>query len=166
MKHASSRARKDDLNAHSTAWGRLSSALNRRVSTPDCRTSSETFSGVLTIFVGMIARGASIDTTISSALAFKRTPQSLPSGLTRGTTRIRRAHAARNRRSPRILGFFPALNVCGRRQRDPLLAGQVREPGSHPAHRFAGSHLGSRAIGLRRDQGSRRLSGRHRRCFA
>ena len=75
MKHASSRARRDDLNAHSTARGRLSPALNRRMSTPDCRTSSETNSEVFAIFVGMIARGAGSDTTIPSALAFKRTPR-------------------------------------------------------------------------------------------
>ena len=75
MKRLSSRARRDDLNAHSTTWARLLTAFNRRVSTPDCRTSSETFSGDFAISVGMIARGAGIDTTFPSALAFKRTPR-------------------------------------------------------------------------------------------
>ena len=35
-------------------------------------TSSETNSGVFAIFVGMIARGAGIDTTIPRTLAFER----------------------------------------------------------------------------------------------
>jgi hypothetical protein len=72
MKHPSSRARRDDLNAHSTTWERLSLALNRRVLTPVQRTSSETNSAVFAIFVGMIARGAGIDATISRTLAFER----------------------------------------------------------------------------------------------
>lgn len=72
MKRPSSRARRDDLNAHSTTWERLSPALNRRVLTPVRRTSSETNSEVLAIFVGMIARGAGIDTTIPRTLAFER----------------------------------------------------------------------------------------------
>ncbi|CAN1551512.1 hypothetical protein MCEMSEM23_02204 [Rhabdaerophilaceae bacterium] len=72
MKRPSSRARRDDLNAHSTTWGRLSPTLNRRVLTPVRRTSSETNSAVFAIFVGMIARGAGIDTTIPRALAFER----------------------------------------------------------------------------------------------
>jgi hypothetical protein len=71
MNGLSSRARRDDLNAHSTTWGRLSPALNRRALTPVCRTSSETFSAVFAIFVGMIARGAGIDTTIPRTLAFE-----------------------------------------------------------------------------------------------
>ena len=72
MKRPSSRARRDDLNAHSTTWERLSPALNRRVLTPIRRTSSETNSEVFAIFVGMIARGAGIDTTIPRTLAFER----------------------------------------------------------------------------------------------
>ena len=157
MKGRSSRARRGDLNAHSTAWGRLSSALNRRVSPPDCRTSSETFSGVLAIFAVMIARGAGIDTTIPSALAFKRTP------------RRQRAFDALKRREtadPRPFQVLPgpqrmraaaarsiASGRFANRVRTPPIGSQVRT-------------LGSRAIGLRTDRGSIRLSGQHRRCFA
>lgn len=72
MKRPSSRARRDDLNAHSTTQGRLSPALIRRAATPVRRTSSETYSEVFAIFVGMIARGAGIDTTIPRTLAFER----------------------------------------------------------------------------------------------
>lgn len=72
MKRPSSRARRDDLNAHSTTWERLSPALNRGASTPVRRTSSETNSEVFAIFVGMIARGAGINTTIPRTLAFER----------------------------------------------------------------------------------------------
>ncbi len=72
MKRPSSRARRDDLNAHSTTWERLSPALNRRVLTPVRRTSSETNSAVFAIFVGMIARGAGIDTMILGTLVLKR----------------------------------------------------------------------------------------------
>lgn len=72
MKRFSSRARRDDLNAHSTTWGRLSQALNRRVLNPVRRTSSETNSEVFAILVGMIARGAGIDTTIPRTVAFER----------------------------------------------------------------------------------------------
>lgn len=86
MKRPSSRARRDDLNAHSTTWERLSPALNRRVLTPVRRTSSETNSEVFAIFVGMFARGAGINTTIPIALAFKR------------LFRRRRAFDARTRR--------------------------------------------------------------------
>jgi hypothetical protein len=71
MKRPSSRARRDDLNAHSTTQARPLPALNGRALTPVRRTSSETYFGVFAIFVGMIARGASIDTTIPCALAFE-----------------------------------------------------------------------------------------------
>lgn len=104
MNDASSRARRDDLNAHSTSLGRLSQALNRHALTPVRRTSSETNSEGFAIFVGMIARGAGIDTTIPIALAFKRTP--------------RRQHAfdARTRREtpiPRILGSSRPSTYAG-----------------------------------------------------
>jgi hypothetical protein len=52
--------------------GRLSPALNGRASTPVRPTSSETNSEVFAKFVGMIARGAGIDTMIPRALAFER----------------------------------------------------------------------------------------------
>ena len=117
MRRPSSRARRDDLNAHSTTWGRLSPALNRRVLTPVRRTSSETNSEVFAIFVGMIARGAGIDATIPSTLASNAYPDD-------------NAHSTRARGAkppiPAPFRFFPALNVCGRRQRDPLLAAGSR----------------------------------------
>ena len=72
MKRPNSRARRGDLSAHSMTQGRLSPALLRRAATPVRRTSSETYSGVFAIFVGMIARGAGIDTMIPSTLAFER----------------------------------------------------------------------------------------------
>ena len=72
MKRAFSRVRRGDLNAHSTTWERLSTALNWRASTPVRRTSSETNSGVFAIFIRMIARGAGIDTMIPRTLAFER----------------------------------------------------------------------------------------------
>jgi hypothetical protein len=86
MKRPASRARRGDLNAHSTTQAQPSPALNRRALTPVRRTSSETNSEVFATFVGMIARGAGIDTTIPCTLAFER------------TTRRQRAFDARTRR--------------------------------------------------------------------
>ena len=74
--------------------------------------------------VGVIARGAGIDTTT--------------------TTRIRRTQAPRSRRNPPLLGSSPHSTYAGGisaglRQR------QACEPGSHPALEVRGFALGSRA---------------------
>jgi len=84
---------------------RFLTALNRRALTPVRRTSSETNSEVFAIFVGMIARGAGNDTTFPLHTRIEQH--------TTTTTRIQRAQAALNRRSPPLLGSSRPSTYAG-----------------------------------------------------